>query len=360
MEKTERVLDILKKLGLDGIYLTKESNVNYISGFTDEQATVVICKAGNYIITDGRFTELAQRVCKGFEVVNWHLYDRDKNKAIENICLKADIKKLGFEESNLTFDRYTILEHTLSKHEIELKAVQNVIEKLRYVKDEEEISCIKKACEIADKALEELVPFIKTGVTEMELCARLEFNMKMNGAQALGFETILISGTKTSLPHGKPDEKRIAYGDFVTIDFGAMYKGYISDMTRTFVVGEADEKQIEVYNLVKRAQATGLQYMKAGAHATKPDEEIRKIISKYEEFYYPGIGHGVGRDLHEEPFLGNYGDRTMETGCVITMEPGIYMPNWGGVRIEDTVLITEDGIEILTKFPKELIILKED
>lgn len=358
MNRTEKVLKLLDKNNIDAIYLTKESNVNYISGFTDEAANVIICKSGNFIITDGRFTELAENVCKGFEVVNWHLFDRNITKAIQSICLNNGIKKLGFEKSNLMFDKYQTLNELLGEDNITLVPTEDIIETLRYVKDEIEIENSKKACAIADKALELLLPDIKAGVSERELCAKLEYYMKINGAQAIGFETILISGTKTSLPHGKPDDKIIEKGDFVTIDFGAMYNGYISDMTRTFVIGQPSEKQLEVYNLVKEAQLVGLENMKAGAHATAPDIEIRKIIKKYEEFYYPGIGHGVGRDLHEQPFLGNYGTKTMEAGCVITMEPGIYIPGWGGVRIEDTVLIKEDGIEILTNFPKDLIIIE--
>lgn len=141
------------------------------------------------------------------------------------------------------------------------------------------------------------------------------------------------------------------------VDYGAKYNGYISDTTRTFVVGHASDKQKEIYGMVKQGQEIGLQNMGPGIHAAKPDEEIRKVISKYEEYYYSGIGHGVGLDLHEEPFLGNYGTKIMQPGCVITMEPGIYIPGWGGVRIEDTVLITENGAETLTHFPKDLMIL---
>lgn len=353
----EQLLDILENQGLDSIYITKESNVKYISGYPDELAYVVICPQGKYLITDSRFTELAEKSCPDFEIVNWHLFDRSIPKALEHICVKAGIKRLGFEECFTTYDKYSDLEKRLSSHGINFIPTQNIIEELRYTKSSEEIANTRIACEIADKALEELVPYIKAGVTERELCARLEFNMKMHGAHDIGFETILISGAKTSLLHGKPSDKKIENGDFVLVDYGAMYNGYISDTTRTFIVGTPSEKQKEIYELVKEGQATGLQFMGPGIHATKPDEEIRKKVAKYEEYYYAGIGHGVGLDLHEEPFLGNYGTKTMKPGCVITMEPGIYIPGWGGVRIEDTVLITETGIEILTHFPKELMVL---
>ena len=255
------------------------------------------------------------------------------------------------------FDKYEELKNLIEKDNGELIPTENIVETLRYVKDKDEIKNTRKACEIADKALEELIPHIKAGVSEIELATRLEYFMKMNGAQNIGFETILISGAKTSLLHGKPSDKIIEKGDFVLIDYGAMYNGYISDTTRTFIVGGASEKQLEIYNLVKEAQNVGVENMKAGVHATIPDAEIRKVVKKYEDYYYQGIGHGVGRDVHEEPFIGNYGDKIIEEGCIITMEPGIYFPGWGGVRIEDTVLITKNGPERLTKFPKDLMIL---
>lgn len=353
MDRITKLHNYLSENNLDAIFLTKEPNVNYISAFTDEEAMALVSTKGNYLITDGRFTELAESICTGFEVVNWQLFERNRNKAVLSLCERNGIKRLGFEQEDLSFEKYASLNETLA--DVELVPTSGVIEALRYVKTEEELANSRKACEIADKALEELLPYIKVGASERELCARLEFNMKMHGAQAIGFETILISGAKTSLPHGKPNDKCIEEGDFVTIDFGAMYNGYISDMTRTFVVGKASEKQKEVYELVRAAQQAGLDHMYAGAHATEPDRAVREIVKKYEEYYYPGMGHGVGREVHEEPFLGNYGTRTMEKGCIITMEPGLYIPGWGGVRIEDTVLITEDGCERLTHFPKELM-----
>lgn len=358
MNKIEKILSILEEQNLDGLYITKKSNVNYTTGYPDELAYAVISKNGQYVITDSRFTELAEASCPEFEIVNWHFHDRSLPKAVAYACSKAGIKKLGFEECFTTYDKYAELEKLLASCGTELVPTRNIIEELRYTKSEEEVANTRIACKIADKALEELVPYIKPGVGERELCARLEFSMKMHGAHDLGFETILISGAKTSLLHGKPGDKKVEEGDFVLVDFGAMYNGYISDITRTFVVGKPDEKQREVYELVRKGQEIGLQNMGPGVHATKPDAEIRKIVSKYEEYYYSGMGHGVGLDLHEEPFLGINGTRTMLPGCVITMEPGIYIPGWGGVRIEDTVLITETGTEVLTHFPKELMILK--
>lgn len=358
MSKADRLLEIIEKKDLDGIYITKEANVKYMSGYPDELAYLVISPEGRYLITDTRFTEMAEKACPDFEIVNWHNFNRSIPEALRYICKKAGIRKLGFEECFTTYDKYESIQKKLGEEQIELIPTCDIVEALRYTKSQEEVENTRIACQIADKALEELVPYIKPGVSERELCARLEFSMKMHGAQDIGFETILISGAKTSMLHGKPDDKKVEEGDFVLVDYGAKYNGYISDTTRTFVVGQPSEKQRQIYDLVKEGQETGLRFMGPGVHATKPDEKIRKTVKEYEEYYYAGIGHGVGLDLHEEPFLGNYGTRIMEPGCVITMEPGIYIPGWGGVRIEDTVLITETGTEILTHFPKELMILK--
>ncbi|MGL5507073.1 MAG: M24 family metallopeptidase [Paraclostridium sp.] len=357
MNNLEKIKLVLEEKNLDAIYISNPENVNYISKYSDEAAFVLITKKNNYLITDTRFMELAQSECTGFEIINWHLYDRSLVNAIKEICIKESLHKLAFEQNDLVFAKYNDLNSTLASYNVELIPTENIVEELRYVKNNCEIDNIRKACEIADKALEDLIPHIKIGAKESDLAAKLEYYLKLHGAQQIGFETILVSGAKSSLLHGKPNDKVLENGDFLIIDYGAKYNGYISDTTRTFIIGSADEKQIELYNMVLEAQLVGIENMGPGVHATKPDDEIRKVVKKFEDNYYRGLGHGVGRNLHEEPFLGNYGTKNMEAGCVITMEPGIYFPGWGGVRIEDTVLVTENGYEILTKFPKELTIL---
>lgn len=357
MNSVEKIKVVLEEKNLDAIYISNIENVNYISGYSDEAAFVIITKKNNYIITDTRFIELAESECVGFKIINWHLYDRSLVNAIKEICIKENIHKLAFEQNDLVFAKYNELNLTLNDCKVELIPSENIVEELRYIKSDSEIEHIRKACEIADKALEDLIPHIKIGTKESDLAAKLEYYLKLHGAQQIGFETILVSGAKSSLLHGKPNDKVLENGDFLIIDYGAKYNGYISDTTRTFIIGSADEKQVELYNMVLEAQLVGIENMGPGIHATKPDDEIRKVVKKFEDNYYRGLGHGVGRNLHEEPFLGNYGTKNMEAGCVITMEPGIYFPGWGGVRIEDTVLVTENGYEILTKFPKELTIL---
>jgi Xaa-Pro aminopeptidase len=198
------------------------------------------------------------------------------------------------------------------------------------------------------------------GVTEKDIERELQYLIKKKGAEELGFDTIVASGKRSSLPHAIPSDKKIEKGDFVTMDFGAMYKGYRSDMTRTIVVGEADDKQVEIYNIVKAAQQKAVNAIKAGVSGKVPDDCARGhiIAAGYGDFFGHGLGHGVGLDIHEEPFMSPSCERTLEAGNIITVEPGIYLPDWGGVRIEDTVLVRAEGVEILTGSSKELIVLK--
>lgn len=355
MEKVKEVLKVLDEQQLDGLFLVKQANVNYISKFTDEASFVLISKNGNFFITDGRFFELAQKLCKGFEVLNSQNFDKGLLGIVEEICKDNGIKRLGFERKWTSYDMYENMTKIFKN--IELVPTQDIIEDLRYIKDEEEIEILREASRITDKAFEEILNHIKPGMTEKQVAAKLEYIIKMNGGDGVGFDTILISGKKTSLPHGKPDDKVIENGDFITLDFGALYKGYTSDMTRTIVVGKPSDKQVEIYNIVKEAQQVGLDNIRAGVNSKIPDAAVREVVKDYIEYYYPGIGHGIGRDLHEPPFIGKSTNYTIKKNCVITMEPGLYIPDWGGVRIEDSVLVTEDGCERLTKCTKDLICL---
>lgn len=357
MSKVNIILNTLKKYNLDALFLLKKSNVNYMSGFTDEAAYVLISEKGSFLITDGRFFELAEKLCKplGFKVVNWNKFSKNLVTGVSSIVSDLGIKHLGFEREAMSFDMFDNLSKSLVN--VELIPTSGIIEDLRYVKDEKEISLLREAGRITDKVFEEILNFIKPGMTENEVAAKLEYLIKLNGGEGVGFDTILISGAKTSLPHGKPDNKVIEFGDFVTLDYGALYKGYTADMTRTIVVGQPNEKQLEIYNLVKEAQQAGMDAIKDGVTSKYPDDIIRKIIAPYIEYYYPGIGHGVGLDLHEQPFLGINGDKIIKKNCVITVEPGLYIPNWGGVRIEDSVLVLENGVERLNNCTKDLICL---
>ncbi|MFD3158529.1 M24 family metallopeptidase [Haloimpatiens sp. FM7330] len=354
-DRINKLLIEMKKKELDGLFLMREANVRYMSGFTDSDSYLFITCKGNYFITDGRYTEQAEKQCPQYKVIKWGKPIGTLGDTVNKIAKELNIKSIGFEKDKMTYALYEDFNRKIKN--IDLIPTVGLIESLRYIKDEEEIDNIKEACRIADSAFEKILNFIKPGMKESEVGLELEYYMRKEGASKVGFDTILVSGKKTSLLHGKPDNKIIEEGDFIILDYGALYNGYISDMTRTIGVGKLDDKQIEIYNLVKKAQEEALKTIKAGIIGKTPDDKIREIVKQYEEYYYAGIGHGVGRELHEQPFLGKYCDRILEKNCVITMEPGIYIPGWGGVRIEDTIVVTEDGYERLTKSPKDLIMV---
>lgn len=350
---------ILEKMknekNLDGLFLMKDANIRYASGFTGDDSYILISPEEKLFITDARYTEQAQTECKNFTVENWKKNNSPLESFIAEKVQALGIKRLGFEKDGMSYDLYDKL--TKSMPGVELIPTNGIVESLRYVKSEFEIQCIAKAASFADEAFKKILDFIKPGLTENEIVLELEYYLGQAGSEGPGFKTILVSGKKTSMPHGVPSEKKIEYGDFITIDFGGLYNGYRSDMTRTFVVGKPDKEQKKVYNTIKEAQEKGVNALKDGVVGNVPDMKVREVIEKegYIDRYYPGLGHGLGLEIHEEPFMGSKCERILKSGCVVTMEPGIYIPNWGGVRIEDTVVVRENGVEILTKSPKNLI-----
>jgi len=357
MTRIDMLLKKLEAENLDGLFLITDQNVRYLSGFTGSDSFLLISKKANYLITDGRYVEQAETQCPDFHIVNWRQPLRRLTEAVSTVIIKLNIKRLGFEKDYMTYDMHDMLVKDAS--DTEIVPTKGIVEALRYTKDEEEIDNMRKAAEIADKAFNKILSYLKPGITEKEAATQLEYYLKKYGADAPGFETILISGVRTSLLHGQPSDKKIEYGDLITMDFGALYNGYISDMTRTIVVGEASDEQKKIYSIVKKAQKAGLKAIKAGASGKLPDDCVREIIEEtgYIDYYYPGLGHGIGLLVHEEPFMGINCKRTLEKNCVVTVEPGIYIPKWGGVRIEDTVLVKEQEYEVLTKSSKDLIMI---
>jgi len=357
MKRINKLLEIMKEKEVDGFLVSSESNVTYLSGFTGDSSYLVVSAQGGMFFTDGRYTEQAAKQCHdGIEVIKWIENKRNGVESYSHAVKSLGIKRLGFEGSAMNFSTYKTLSDGMK--DVEFVSLSNMVESLRMVKDEEEISCLRTACEISDRALELTVPYIKQGVTEMELIARLEFNLKSNGAEGLSFDSMILSGAKTSLLHGKPDAKRLEHGDYILFDFGALYKGYHADISRTFILGEADEKQRELYDIIQRAEMESIMTLKSGISAQVPDQKVRDIIpEKYIQYYYPGLGHGVGLQVHEDPSFAQTSQFTIKENMTVTIEPGIYIPEWGGLRIEDTILVTEDGSEILNKFSRDLTIL---
>lgn len=357
MSKVNRAMEMLKKDKIESIFISTKENVRYLSEYTGDDAYLFITSLGDkYLITDKRYTEQASLECPEFEVVNWRYDDRKVSDIINDLINEHKIKALAFEGLHISFDLYNSISQKSGKS-VDLVPVKGYIEMLRYTKDLDEIDLSKKACEISTKALDKLYGFLKPGVTEKEATAELEYYMKKYGADDIGFKTILLSGSRTSLLHGIPSDRKIDEGDFVLIDFGAKCGGYICDMTRTVVVGRADNRQREVYELVQKAQQRALETMIANNDSKDTYKVIENIIAEteYMPYLYQGVGHGVGLFLHEEPFIGPNKSYIYSANSIVTIEPGIYIPGWGGIRIEDTVLIQENKQEILTEISKDLI-----
>ncbi len=357
MERINKLLEAMAARGVDGYLISSETNVSYLTGFSGDSSRLLITPNGCVFLTDGRYTEQAAMECPSdVRIEKWIDDLRFDSKSYRFFAEEMEVKTLAFEGEVLSYNSYADLKTNMG--DIVLESFDGFVDELRQVKSSEEIELLRKACQISDKALELTVPYIKEGVTEMEIVARLEYNLKMNGAEGLSFDTMVLSGAKTSMLHGHPSDKKIERGDFILFDFGALYKGYHADISRTFILGEASDEQLKVYNMILEAQQKSVDAIKNGVEGNYPDSVVRSIISDdYIEHYYPGLGHGVGLVIHEQPFIKNISKFTYKTGMTITIEPGVYIPGKFGLRIEDTVVVTDTGVDILTQYPKQLQIL---
>ncbi|WP_442594824.1 Xaa-Pro dipeptidase [Neobacillus sp. D3-1R] len=353
MVKLEKLRSNFENLGIDGILVTSTYNRRYLTNFTGSAGVVLISHDKALFITDFRYVEQASKQCQGFEIV------QHSGAIIDEVATQAEklgIKKLGFEQDHVSFASYRAYEKAIKG---ELFPVSGVIEKLRLIKTDSEIKILKEAADIADAAFKHILDFIRPGKTELEVSNELEFFMRKAGATSSSFDTIVASGYRSALPHGVASDKVIETGDFVTLDFGAYYKGYVSDITRTVAVGEPSAKLKEIYNVVLEAQLKGVAGIKPGMTGKQADALTRDYITEkgYGEYFGHSTGHGIGLEVHEGPALSSKSDIILEPGMVVTVEPGIYIPGLGGVRIEDDTLITENHNETLTHSTKELIIL---
>lgn len=349
-ERLTRLRQCLEKEGLDAFLVTHPDNRRYLSGFTGSAGTLLITHTDAFLLTDFRYVEQSKAQAPLFDVRQY----KEMAETLADIVKLCGVKRIGFESDHVTHAQY---EELKTKVEAEWVPTKDVVSRLRWVKDANEIACIRKAAEIADAALAEILPKIKPGVTEKELALELEFAMKRRGAEALAFDTILAGGPNGALPHAKPTDRPLQSGDFLVIDFGAVWQGYRSDMTRTFAIGEVSDKQREIYEITLKAQLAALEAVRPGKTGAEIDAIARDIITEagYGDNFGHGLGHGVGLAIHEGPTLSwRAVDHVLEPGMLVTIEPGIYLPGWGGVRIEDLVVVTDDGCEILTKTSKEL------
>jgi len=343
---------LIREKEIDAVFAYSAANNRYLSGFTGSTGYTIVGSDNADFITDFRYMEQAHEQCKGYNIViqKGNIFDE-----VNKIITDNKIKRLGIEEDFMTVEMFEELKSKLPG--IELLPAKGIFNKLRIVKDNSEIENIRKAAEIADKAFAHILGYIKPGIAELEVALELEYFMKKQGASGLSFETIVASGVRSSMPHGEASEKIIQNGEFLTLDFGCVYNGYCSDMTRTVFIGKAGEKHRKIYNIVLEAQTEALKGIKPGVTGKSVDKIARDIITRegYGEYFGHGLGHGVGLLVHEGPRLSIMGEDILEPGMIVTDEPGIYIPDFGGVRIEDLVLVTEEGAEILSHSPKELI-----
>lgn len=354
MSKLTKLREKIKEANLDGILVTSPINRRYITNFTGSAGVALISEKDAVFITDFRYTEQAEEQVKGYTIVEHTSLIVEE---IHNQLKKLNIKKLGFEQNDVTYAQYALYNKVFEN--IELIPVDNMIEQLREIKTEEEIVIMEKAAEIADKAFEHILTFIKPGVKEIDVANELEFYMRKLGATSSSFDIIVASGHRSALPHGVASEKEIQAGELVTMDFGALYEGYCSDITRTVAVGEISDQLREIYDIVLTAQKLGVEHIKPGMTGKEADALTRDYITEkgYGKYFGHSTGHGLGMQVHEAPSLSYRSETKLVPGMVVTVEPGIYIPQVGGCRIEDDIVITENGNRRLTKSNKELIIL---
>lgn len=355
MKNIEKYQSLLETGEVDALLLTSVYNRLYAAQYRVAEGVAVVTREGAYYFTDSRYIEAAEKNLKGFTVRMTHPGSSEIER-INEVVGEHTIKKLGFEENDMTYGDY--LRYNEALHAV-LVPMQAKIDAFRATKEPWEIELMRKAQAITDQTFSELCKIIQAGMTEKELEAELLYRLYKHGAEGPSFDPIVVSGPNTSLPHGVPGERKLEFGDFITMDFGCIYGGYCSDMTRTVALGFVSEEMDKVYKTVLKAQLAGIAATKAGVAGRDIDGTARKVIADagYGDYFGHGYGHSLGILIHEAPNANTRNDQPMPAGAVVSAEPGIYLPGKFGVRIEDVTVITETGCEVLTKSPKNLIIL---
>ena len=346
-----KLREALAAEGLDAILITQPENRRYLSGFTGSAGVLLISADEAIIATDFRYYEQVEKQAPDFCLAKI----TDKFKALlPELVQQVGAKRVGFESTHLTVDQH---QQWLEVAEgFELVPTKELVERIRAVKDDDELGKIRKAIALSDEAIAHIVGFIEPGMTEKEVAWELEVFMRTRGAEKLAFDLIVGSGPNGAMPHATVSERVIRAGEPIVIDLGAMIDGYNSDLTRTICAGQADDKFKEIYDIVLTAQLTAEQSIRPGMTGKQADAIARQVIEEagYGENYGHGLGHGVGLAVHEKPTVGRLSEDVLEPGMVFTVEPGIYLPGWGGVRIEDIVVLREDGAEVLTQASKDV------
>jgi Xaa-Pro aminopeptidase len=351
-QKSVRI--IMESNHLDGILFTSFENIRYFSGFTGSDGAFALTQKDAFFLTDSRYWTQADEEVRGSQIIHY----KKKIDGIASLLLDLKLKNMGFESASLPFSLHQSLLQKLAK-ETELIPLEDEIKNLRAAKDVQELALIRTAINISSNAFLHITEMLREGALEGEIAREMEFFMKTNGAEALGFDIIVASGKRSALPHGRASGKRVEKGDFILIDFGSRFEGYHSDQTRTLVCGKPSSEQEKVYQVVKEAHDKAIELIRPGIPIHEVDEAARGHIRKcgYGEYFGHGLGHGIGLAVHEDPFVNSENKGLVQEGMVFTVEPGIYIPDRGGVRIEDMVLVTPQGAEILTPLPSELRVI---
>lgn len=355
--RIERLLASMAREELDALVVSHPANRRYLSGFTgsdlpplDSAGHLIVSPGGLWLVTDFRYAEQAQAECTGYQLV---IREDSLAQAVTQVLLQAGCRRVGFEANHLIFSIY---QQMLSQagQAFELVATEGMVEQLRLVKEPGELELIRKAVHIADAALQEGLRGLRPGVTERALARTLENLMREMGAERPAFETIVASGPRAALPHARPEDRPIGLHEPVIVDMGACYAGYNSDMTRSLFLGGPDEYGRRLYRLVLQAQQVAEEGLRAGLTGREADGLARSLIEKegFGQAFGHGLGHGIGLEVHEAPRLSRRSNDVLEAGSTVTVEPGIYITGWGGLRIEDLVVLQDQGVEVLTQSPK--------
>lgn len=350
--KIERLRTKMKKDKLDAVLVEGKTNVFYLSQFTGTAATLFITHTHNFALVDYRYDQQAKKQCHGFEVVVYEQSVTNFLEKLNKLVTQEQIHKIGFDGTQMTFNRANELINNVDANVIPIDLLD-----LRAIKTPEEIETLKRSISIGDEVFKEVYPKITPGLKESDVVEMMYRELKAMNATGFSFDTIVASGERSSMPHGVASSKPIGKDDIITIDWGVIHNHYCSDCTRTFFMSKpTNEKLVEIYNVVLEANKAAIAAVKAGVSTKEVDAVAREVVSKYnyQDYFKHGTGHGLGIDIHEFPRLNPFTDVVLEENMVITIEPGIYIEGLGGVRIEDVVVVTKDGCEVLTKLDKEL------
>lgn len=353
MERVKQLVQVLPA-DVDGMLVWQPHNRRWLTGFTGSSGVAVVARDKEPVfVTDFRYTQQAGEQCRGFKVVQ---HGREFAGELAGVVKDLGIKRLGFEKDYLTVGQHQKVEQGLDGV-AQLVPLDDLVLELRSIKTEAEIELLSQAICLADKSFAHILGFLRPGLSERQVALELERHMQDLGARGASFEIIVASGPRSALPHGVASDRVLQTGEFVKMDFGCVYNGYCSDITRTVVLGKASDKQKEIYNLVLKAQLAAINGIKSGITGQQGDSFAREIIADagYGDNFGHGLGHGIGLAVHEMPRLAPGIDKVLAPNNVVTVEPGIYIPDWGGVRIEDMVVVTGDGCRVLTGSSKELI-----